>query len=348
MNTRWSRVLVLVGVVVMAVFGILAVRGEATAAAPPAGDLAAEVESLRHEVAELRALVATGGVIHALEHLEVPDKLELCGQTVPLDRPENREALAFELVLTVGKPTMPLLWMRRAPLVMGDIESRLKEHGLPEDLKYVPMIESDMRWTPESPAGAVGLWQFVARTGKRFGLRVDSYLDERMDPDRSTEAALGYLADLRKQFNDWYLALAAYNVGEAAVQHAITEQGTRNYFDLFLPVETRRYVFRLAAAKLVYEHPERYGLFRMAPLYQPRYRRVEVNLRQSGDVRELARAQNVTYAALRVHNPQIRGSSLPAGRFRVRVPGRETDADPGTPAATPGAAAPAPEIPTPG
>ncbi len=288
---------------------------ESTAEMAP--DLAAQVEQLRHEVAALRAQIAATPNVQALEHRAIPDAVQLCGSPVAVDRPEIKEALAYELVLTVGKPTMPLLWMRRAPVMLPSIEAKLRDRGLPDDLKYVAMVESDLRWIPESPAGAVGLWQFVARTGKTYGLRVDRWLDERMDPERSTDAALAYLASLHREYGDWFLALAAYNAGEALVDHAIRDQGTRNYFDLYLPYETRRYVFRVLAAKLVYERPEDFGLFRMTPFFSPGYRQVEVT---GGDLRQIAHREATTYAALRAHNPQVKGASLPPGRFRLRIP----------------------------
>ncbi len=288
---------------------------------PPgrAGDLAAEVEALRREVAELRALGATP--LGALANLKIPDQMQLCGRALPLDRVAVREALAYELVLSVGKPTMPLLWMRRAPAQLPRIEARLKQFGLPDDLKYLAMIESDLRWNAESPAGALGLWQFMRPTGQRYGLRADAAVDERLDPDASTDAAMSYLGTLHRQFGDWFLALAAYNYGENGVARAIQEQGKRDYFELYLPYETRRYVPRLAAAKLVYERPEDYGLFRMDPLRVLTYREVRIDVpKGGGDLVAIARARGLDYADLRIHNPQIKNSRLPQGTYRLRVP----------------------------
>ncbi len=283
-------------------------------------DLAPQVAEWTRQVAELRAALAEGQP-GALAHLEVPTAMELFGRRLPMERPEIREAVAYELVLTVGKPTMPLLWMRRAPVALPPIESRLQRAGLPADLKYVAMIESDLRWTPESPAGAIGLWQFVNATGRRFGLAIDRNMDERKDPDRSTDAALAYLVELHREFGDWLLAVAAYNAGENALRQALAEQGARGYFDLYLPYETRRYVPRLIAAKLVFESPERYGLFRMTPLYSPKYRYIDVESRGGGvDLRQLARERGLDYSTLRSHNPQLRSWLLPPGRHRLRTP----------------------------
>ncbi len=320
MTARSTVVIALLGVLAAAASAAFVIRQDGTP--PTVDDLVREIEQLQKEVKDLRAALPAGGTVSVLQNLDVPGAMTLCGQPVPLDRPEVREALAFELLLTAGRPTMPLLWMRRAPVVMPAIEDRLARRQLPADLKYLPMIESDMRWTAESPAGAGGLWQFIPATGRRYGLRADRTLDERMDPERATDAALLYLAELHREFGDWFLAFAAYNVGEAYVRQAIAEQGTRDYFQLWLPLETRRYVFRMLAAKLVYDTPERYGLFRMVPLYSPKYRTVEVTVGRgtSGDLREIARREKVSYFALRTHNPQVRGNQLPAGKNTLRIP----------------------------
>ncbi|MCU0230338.1 MAG: lytic transglycosylase domain-containing protein [Acidobacteria bacterium] len=261
-----------------------------------------------------------------LADLPVPEQATFCGQPVPLERPEVREALAYELVLTVGRPTMPLLWTRRAPAVLPLIESRLREARLPEDLKYVAMIESDLRWTTRSPAGALGLWQFIAGTATRYGLKVDKVLDERMDPERSTDAALRYLRDLKTEFGDWFLAMAAYNSGENTVRGAIKNNGgPAPYFDLYLPYETRRYVYRALAAKLVFQDPEAYGLVRMTPLFVPEFTRVVIEQKEGTiALREVAARHGVGYAALRTANPQLKEAVLPKGQYTLRLPKKGT------------------------
>lgn len=287
-------------------------------APPPA--INSEGEASPEELADLQR--AFPGITAAfLNELPLPQQFSLCGMPVPLDRADIREAVTYELILTVGKPLMPLLWTRRAPSVLPAIEAQLGRRRLPDDLKYLPMIESDLRWTARSPANAVGLWQFVDGTARRYGLRIDGFIDQRLDPELATDAGLRYLSDLHDQFGDWFLALAAYNSGEGTVSKAVEEQGRRSYFAMYLPYETRRYVPRLIAAKLVYEHPELYGLVRMAPLYVPRYRYIDINVQgKEADLVTIARQRGLDYAALRLSNPQIRGSKLPTGRHRLRMP----------------------------
>ncbi|MBP7146159.1 MAG: lytic transglycosylase domain-containing protein [Acidobacteria bacterium] len=318
MNRRW---MLLPASAVLALAFVAGYRFAASAQRPGAAPPAAgpELAELAQRVAELEAALGSAPA-RTLVELPVPEAAELFGQKVPLERPEVREGLAYELVLTAGRPLMPLLWMRRAPGVLPEIEQRLRRAKLPDDLKYVAMIESDLRWTTRSPAGALGLWQFMESTATRHGLRVDRWLDERMDPGRSTDAALRYLAELKVRFGDWYLALAGYNAGENLVSRARTEQGGLGYFDMYLPYETRRYVHRVLAAKLVYEHPERYGLAPMKPLHVPEYRTVEVRVTgKTGDLREIARARGLSYAGLRIANPHVLGPTLPRGTYQLRI-----------------------------
>lgn len=293
-------------------------KAQTSPGGPSSSDLADRVAALEAALtlAPARTLAA----------LPVPTSATLCGQPVPLDRPEVRENLAYELVLTIGRPLMPLLWMRRAPGVLPMIESKLREKGYPDDLKYLAMIESDLRWTNRSPAGAVGLWQFMQATGGRYGLRVDRFLDERMDPEKSTDAALRHLGDLHKTLGDWFLALSAYNAGEGTVRHALTDQGRVGYFDMYLPAETRRYIYRLLAAKLVMESPERFGLVTMRPVFVPRFQNVQVEAKGAGaDLRTLCRERGWNYLGVRIANPQVLGATLPKGRYTLRIP------DPATP-----------------
>jgi membrane-bound lytic murein transglycosylase D len=306
-----------IGVAGMAGSWLAAGPSAATPVAPvPAGAVPAGLDS-----EALRTLPA-----RVLADLPVPQQATFCGQPVPLDRPEIREALAYELILTVGRPTMPMLWTRRAPTVLPMIEARLRAADLPDDLKYVAMIESDLRWTTRSPAGALGLWQFIAGTATRYGLVVDKVLDERLDPERSTDAALRYLSALKGEFGDWFLAMAAYNSGENTVRNAIKDNGAKApYFDLYLPYETRRYVYRALAAKLVCQDPEAYGLVRMTPLFVPEFTRAVVE-EKAGTIalRDVAARHGIGYAALRTANPQLKEAVLPHGRYVIRIPKKGT------------------------
>lgn len=305
------------------------VEGRGTRPAGPsgedgAGDLLAEIHRLRDRLARLEERHTP--VPPRLPPYPLPDAMEFAGLRIPLDRAEVRERLDYELLITLGRPAMPLLWLRRAGRVEPMIRAHLAEAGLPGDLFYVAVAESDLRSDAVSPAGAAGLWQFLRSTGQRVGLRVDRTVDERRHPVRATEAAIRYLGELQGEFEDWLLAVAAYNAGERRVREAVEQQGERDYFSLFLPGETRRYAYRILAAKLVMEDPEAFGLFLPAERrFPPRPTREEtITVDQAReDLIAVAGRLQVPYLDLRELNPQLRGSSLPRGSYRVTVPARK-------------------------
>lgn len=153
-------------------------------------------------------------------------------------------------------------WLDRKPAYDRIFEETLSRHQLPPELAYASMIESGFSPHAYSWAHAVGLWQFVRSTGRRYGLRADWWVDERRDPVRSTEAAAQYLKDLYVEFQDWELAIAAYNVGEGRVRKQIARQGTRDFWRLSLPRETRNHIPKFYAAMIVGMDPEKYGFSR--------------------------------------------------------------------------------------
>jgi hypothetical protein len=249
--------------------------------------------------------------------------MEFCGEPVPLDRPDVAERLDLELVVILGSPVTTTLWFKRIPRYFPQVEAELRERGLPEDLKYVALVESNLRATARSSAGAVGPWQFVGSTGREMGLKRRAWADERRDWEKATRAALDYLGALRESFASWPEALAAYNAGRQRVSRAMEDQQHRSYYDLVLPRETERYVFRMLAAKLIIENPERYGIrvpedYLYAPLdvaaHELRVRRRELPLAA------VAQAAGVPYRELRRLNPWLVGAPLPRGTYRIRVP----------------------------
>ena len=282
--------------------------------------LKAEVESLREVVAELEAQVAR--TLPGLHSIRLPESMVFAGQTVPLDRWDVAERFEREFYLTLAQPAQVVLWLKRSTRYFPYIEARLRAAGLPDDLKYVAVAESALLPRALSWARASGIWQFIGDTARRYGLRVSEAWDERRDPQRSTTAAIAYLRDLHARFNDWPLALAGYNAGERRVDTALREQGVAEYYRLVLPVETERYLFRILAAKLILEAPERYG-FTVPP--QERYAphaTATVTVPVTGHllVREVAVAAGSYYREIRTLNPAIAGDRLPPGRYAVRIP----------------------------
>ncbi|HZE21404.1 MAG TPA: lytic transglycosylase domain-containing protein, partial [Desulfobaccales bacterium] len=173
-----------------------------------------------------------------------------------------------------------------------------------------------------SHAGALGPWQFMGPTAQRFKLRFDKAVDERLKFGAATDAALTYLTKLHQMFHDWPLALAAYNAGEGRVRKAIAVQGVHNFYHLSLPEETERYVFKVLAAKIIVEDPARYGFdIPSDQLYPPQtYDEVQITLARPVPIRTLAEACGTYYKAFKTLNPWIKGDSLCAGTFRLKIP----------------------------
>lgn len=255
-------------------------------------------------------------------YFRAPENVTLCGEPVPLSDPTVREDLDREFTITVWNRAQTTMWIKRAHRYFGEIERKIRDYRLPADLKYVVLVESDLRLKARSSAGAQGPWQFMAPTAQRFQLRTNEAIDDRLEFALSTDAALRYLKDLHRLFQNWPLALAAYNCGEGRVQKEMAAQGVNNYYHLSLPEETERYVHRLIAAKVVLESPGRYG-FDVPPdqLYPP-LDCDEVNFFISREVpvKILAAACGTYYKAIKRLNPWIKGATLPPGSHHLKIP----------------------------
>lgn len=251
-----------------------------------------------------------------------PEHLTLCGEAVPLQEQAVRESLDREFIITVWSRAQTTMWLKRAHRYFPEVERKLRAGRLPLDLKYVVLVESDLRGRARSHAGALGPWQFMGPTAQRFQLSVTDAVDERLNFNAATDAALRYLKTLREQLGSWALAMAAYNCGESRVQKEIAVQGVNNYYQLALPEETERYVFRVIAAKVVMEHPGVYGFdLPLDELYGPlQYDEAEAILTQEVAVRSLAAACGTYYKAFKSLNPWIKGSSLPPGKYQFALP----------------------------
>jgi membrane-bound lytic murein transglycosylase D len=214
------------------------------------------------------------------------------------------------------------LWLNRSRRYLDMIRSTLRDHGLPEDLAFVAMIESGFNPLAVSRAGAKGLWQFMAGTARRYGLRVDQWVDERLDPEKSTLAAARYLRDLYAQFGSWALAKAAYNAGEVRIAEAIRKLGSRDFWALartpLLKPETRDFVPAIHAATVIGREPERWGFTPEEP--EPVVTET-VAVPPGTSLANLARASGVPFETLRQLNPVlVRGVTPPGAPYRLRVP----------------------------
>ncbi|MGH7388696.1 MAG: transglycosylase SLT domain-containing protein [Candidatus Rokuibacteriota bacterium] len=282
--------------------------------------LASELEALREQMEAIAGGLAQARA--AMHSHRLPESIVFAGEAVPLDRWDVAERLEREFYMSLGSPAQVILWLKRSARYFPYIETELRRAGLPDDLKYVAVVESALLPRAYSWAHASGIWQFIADTARRYGLRVTASWDERRDPARSTAAALAYLRDLHASFKEWPLALAAYNAGEGRVRGAMSRQGVATYYQLALPLETERYFFRILAAKLILEDPAQYG-FEVPPeeRYSPHATEV-VTLRVVGHVTvaEIAAAAGSFYRQTKALNPAIMADTLPEGRYDVRIP----------------------------
>jgi membrane-bound lytic murein transglycosylase D len=210
--------------------------------------------------------------------------------------------------------------LARAGTYLPMIRSQFAGAGLPEDLSYLPLIESAFSVKAYSRARAHGMWQFISSTGRHYGLDVGSLVDERRDPERSTEAAVAYLSDLYDQFNDWYLALAAYNSGSGNVRRAIRRSGSQDFWILrrYLPRETRNYVPAFIASVIVAKQPEKYGF---TPPVEAAWDFETIEVPDALDLQLLARESGIPLDELRELNPAIRRDLTPArSTTNLRLP----------------------------
>ncbi|HEU4887848.1 MAG TPA: transglycosylase SLT domain-containing protein, partial [Thermoanaerobaculia bacterium] len=206
------------------------------------------------------------------------------------------------------------------------IDKALAEQKLPKGLAYLPVIESAYMPTLTSRAGAHGIWQFMPDTAREYGLRVDWWMDERADPELSTRAAATYLRDLYRMFDDWSLALAAYNCGPGRVRRTLSQSGATSFWEMLeagtLPKETRGYVPTFYATLLIASDPEAYG-FRLAEVVEHDEKSVDV--RGPVSLEYIAEAIGVDEEQLKELNPALRRGVVPPGRASVRVPSRQAE-----------------------
>ncbi|MFD2824049.1 lytic transglycosylase domain-containing protein [Lacinutrix iliipiscaria] len=242
--------------------------------------------------------------------LQVPDYLNFSGEQLPLNNPDILERMDRELHVNTYWQSNGFLMFKRARKYFPIIEPILAKHGVPDDFKYLAVIESGLT-NAKSPAGASGVWQIMKGTGREYGLEVNNNVDERYNIELATEVACEYLKKSKEKLGSWTLAAAGYNAGMAGISRRLEEQNVSSYYDLLLGEETGRYVFRIVALKEILSHPDKYGFnFRDKDLYSyiPTYK-VEVDTIVS-DFTKFAEGFNINYKILKLHNPWLREPHL--------------------------------------
>ena len=257
----------------------------------------------------------------------IPDSLTFAGEAVPLDRLDVREALDRELLVNDYWQSNLLLLVKRANRWFPVMEPVLARNGVPDDFKYLAVIESGLL-NVVSPAKAAGYWQFIKATAQSYGLEVNDYVDERYDAAKATEAACAYLKTARAKCGSWTAAAAGYNMGYGGYAKAAAAQHTASYWDLYLNAETARYVYRILAVKVIFQHPEQYGLrLRQRDLYPPIACDTLTVDTAIADLRLFALQQGVSYKWLKEANPWLRGTALPNAskkQYLLLLPRRES------------------------
>jgi len=239
-----------------------------------------------------------------------PTQADFCGEAAPLQIADVRERFDRELLVNANLDATTLIILKRANRAFPIIEPILAKNGVPDDFKYLAVIESGLV-NAVSPAGARGIWQFMPATAKEKGMEVNEMVDERYHLEKSTEAACRYLLDAKARMGSWTLAAASYNGGVSGVTKQIDFQKVTNYYDLLLTEETARYVFRILALKEIMKNPALYG-FTVAP--EEMYpllpvRKVEVDS-TINDLASFANSQGINYKILKIHNPWLRDRKL--------------------------------------
>lgn len=255
--------------------------------------------------------------------LYFPTAIDFAGEPAPLQISDVKERLDRELLVNANLHASTVLIIRRANRYFPIIEPILQQYGVPDDFKYLAVIESALL-NATSPSGAKGIWQFMPDTAREKGMEVNELVDERYHLEKSTEAACKYLLAAKLRFGTWTVAAASYNGGMSGLGKKIEEQKVSSYYDLGLTEETSRYVFRILALKEIMEQPALYG-FSIYPteLYSPiSTKKVEVDS-TINDLTEFAQSQGINYKILKIHNPWLRDKkllNLSKKKYEIKIP----------------------------
>lgn len=258
---------------------------------------------------------------------DLPTNLQFAGEAIPIDIPDVRERLDKELQINIYLHSSTIFLIKRANRWLPQMEGILRKHKIPDDFKYLPLIESGLL-NDISPKDAVGFWQILKTSGRELGLEIEKEVDERYDPLKATEAACKYLNNAYRKFGNWTLVAASYNRGISGVGRALENQDVNSFYDLHLVDETSRYVFRIIAIKEIIENPARYG-FNVNPkhLYEEeklRYIEVKESIR---DLPKFSKQQGINYKLLKRHNPWLRDDELTVKKgktYRIALPATDS------------------------
>ncbi|MCP4884739.1 MAG: lytic transglycosylase domain-containing protein [Flavobacteriales bacterium] len=292
---RFYRFIVLTSIIIIAVFFINAVTTE------------------NNSTTENGFRVDSSGVEaynYKIKALKIPEDLSFAGEKVQINKTDIRERIDRELLVNTYWQSNALLWFKRTNKYFPVIEPILKEKGVPDDFKYLSVIESDLR-NVSSPAGARGMWQMLKDAGRENGLEINDNVDERYHLEKATKAACDYLIEAKERLGNWTLAAAAYHAGNYGIEKRLKEQMVDSYYDVLAGENTERYVPRIVAAKEILSNPEKYGfefdkddLYELGPTYV-----VQVDTAIT-NIADFAKKFDTNYKELKMYNPWLRQNKL--------------------------------------
>jgi hypothetical protein len=252
-----------------------------------------------------------------------PEEISFAGEKVPLERWDVQERLDRELLFIYYQTSNIIFIKKLSNRYFPLIEERLKANGVPDDFKYLCIAESNLQHAI-SRSGAVGFWQFMSYTAPGYNLSINPDVDERYNVLKATDAACKYLKTAYAKFGTWTAAAASYNCGQGGYQRQATNQQTKNYYDLQLPEETNRYMFRILSFKHLLENPEKNGFnFTETDLYKPFSTRIVTVDQSIPNLAKFAIDQGTTYKMLKLLNPWLRSTSLtikPGQSYTIQLP----------------------------
>ncbi|UMB61489.1 lytic transglycosylase domain-containing protein [Lutibacter sp. A80] len=247
---------------------------------------------------------------YKIRALKIPSNLEFAGEHVPIEKGDIRERIDRELLVNTYWQSNGLLLFKRANKYFPIIEPILAKNGIPDDFKYLAVIESGLQ-DVTSPAGAKGFWQIMSSTAKEKGLEVNSNVDERYHLEKATQVACDYLNASKKRFGSWTLAAAAYNAGNAGISRRLKAQKVDDYYDLLLVSETSRYLPRIVAVKEILSNPNKYGfIFDEEDLYALEETKIIKVDTAIANIAEFSKNLGINYKILKYHNSWLRENKL--------------------------------------
>ena len=303
---KWNIIYIFFGIITVSLITVMSLSNNDTE----------KVEQQRPQVLSMTASV------------DIPDEMTFAGEKIVFDRYDLRERMDRELNSFTYFHSTTLLLFKRANRIFPIIEPILKQQGVPDDIKYIAVIESSLDHRATSPARAVGLWQFMSGTAPGFGLEVSSEVDERYHIEKSTVAACRYLKDAYRKYGSWSAAALSYNGGQGRITNELSNQQTNNALNLWLVEETTRYYFRMLAIKTIFENPSQYGfVLRGDQLFKPmEFKEVRVSSSILNLV-SFAKDNGITYAQLKDFNSWLRDTKLTnrSGKtYTILIPTKES------------------------